>query len=562
MISLLQADLFCEVFLSRHPALPSRLDWAAVAAPAAAGTSPCPARCSCTGRAAGAASAASDGLVSWSHRAGCVRVRVTSPPGAQPRALAACLVPGSEPRNGRVTRPLASDLRGLRGLRAELRPGRHAALRNAASPPRGLLGSSPAWGRVACGRVLEVRAAASVGRSLSHLPRLVLVLASSVGLESSGACNQRTESGSLKSLFCSPRRSAHELSLPQTHGARVPAGPLPAFPGAEHGALTPRRSGSSPWGKARPCSRTERRLCGRPVRRLPQNRPAGRSCTRAMAAGGVRGAASALAERRGRSVRRRGAAAVLWPVCSISGTRLAHPAPLRDFISKSQPNEAVPMETVALVPVATSWGFTPAEGEVPLLPVLRAWSCPVLLSADWGAPRQGLGSGGPGCRSGSFAGRRRCVPSPLPAQAAAPGARCGGWGHRPDAVGGTRLGSRLRGLCCVTAHWTELGPAISRDAGALNKLLVTAEDLRRRFSTVQSGNAHTGAANAEPQSPAGGSGGSASSLGARAAGGLRSLASRCLRLVLPAASVGTGWRLLVLQIRCTVPVPARNRSFS
>lgn len=46
----------------------------------------------------------------------------------------------------------------------------------------------------------------------------------------------------------------------------------------------------------------------------------------------------------------------------VGGTRLAHPAPLWDFISESQPNEAVSMETVALVPVATIWGFTRAEG--------------------------------------------------------------------------------------------------------------------------------------------------------------------------------------------------------
>lgn len=54
----------------------------------------------------------------------------------------------------------------------------------------------------------------------------------------------------------------------------------------------------------------------------------------------------------------------------IGGTRLVHTAPLRDFISKSQPNEAVTMETMALVPVATSRGFTQAEGEVPLLPLM------------------------------------------------------------------------------------------------------------------------------------------------------------------------------------------------
>lgn len=56
----------------------------------------------------------------------------------------------------------------------------------------------------------------------------------------------------------------------------------------------------------------------------------------------------------------------------VVGTRLAHPALLWDFISKSQLNEAVTMETMALVPVATSRGFTQAEGEVPLLPLLMA----------------------------------------------------------------------------------------------------------------------------------------------------------------------------------------------
>lgn len=65
----------------------------------------------------------------------------------------------------------------------------------------------------------------------------------------------------------------------------------------------------------------------------------------------------------------------------VGGTRLAHPAPLRDFISESQPNEAVTMETVAVVPVATSRVFTQAEGEVPLLPLLMDGFCPVLPSA-------------------------------------------------------------------------------------------------------------------------------------------------------------------------------------
>lgn len=60
------------------------------------------------------------------------------------------------------------------------------------------------------------------------------------------------------------------------------------------------------------------------------------------------------------------------PYFPVGGTRLAHPALLQDFISESQPNEAVTMETVALVPVATGRGFTQAEGEVPLLPLPMA----------------------------------------------------------------------------------------------------------------------------------------------------------------------------------------------
>lgn len=39
------------------------------------------------------------------------------------------------------------------------------------------------------------------------------------------------------------------------------------------------------------------------------------------------------------------------------------------------------METVAVVPVATSRVFTQAEGEVPLLPLLMDGFCPVLPSA-------------------------------------------------------------------------------------------------------------------------------------------------------------------------------------
>lgn len=78
------------------------------------------------------------------------------------------------------------------------------------------------------------------------------------------------------------------------------------------------------------------------------------------------------------------------------------------------------------------------------------------------------GRGGPGCRSRSFAGSLRWVPSPLLAQAAAASAqaRCGGCGHQPDAVGST--GSRFscfRGLSFIAAGWVELGQAISLDAG-------------------------------------------------------------------------------------------------
>lgn len=162
----------------------------------------------------------------------------------------------------------------------------------------------------------------------------------------------------------------------------------------------------------------------------------------------------------------------------IGGTRLAHPAPLRDFISESQPNEAVSMETVALVPVATSWGFTRAEGRGTtvtsadglILPgaASRRPSAPVGIGRSWGPGGPG-GPRGPGCRSRSFAGRLRWMPSPFLVQAAAAGAqaRCGGWGRRPAAGGGTGGSwfSGFLGLSVIAAAWVELGQAISPDAG-------------------------------------------------------------------------------------------------
>lgn len=81
---------------------------------------------------------------------------------------------------------------------------------------------------------------------------------------------------------------------------------------------------------------------------------------------------------------------------AIGGTRLAHPVLLQDFISKSQLNEAVAMETMALVPLATSWGSTQAEGEVPLLLLLMARSCPVLPGLLAGAPVQQVPGAGAG----------------------------------------------------------------------------------------------------------------------------------------------------------------------
>lgn len=52
-------------------------------------------------------------------------------------------------------------------------------------------------------------------------------------------------------------------------------------------------------------------------------------------------------------VSRCGGTVMPQPVFPIGGTRLAHPAPLRDFISESCLNETVTMETMALVPLAT-----------------------------------------------------------------------------------------------------------------------------------------------------------------------------------------------------------------
>lgn len=60
------------------------------------------------------------------------------------------------------------------------------------------------------------------------------------------------------------------------------------------------------------------------------------------------------------------------------------------------------------------------------------------------------------------------LPSRLLAQAATAGAhaRCGDWGHRPDAVWGTGSWfSCFRGLSFLAAGWDELGQAISLDAG-------------------------------------------------------------------------------------------------
>lgn len=61
------------------------------------------------------------------------------------------------------------------------------------------------------------------------------------------------------------------------------------------------------------------------------------------------------------------------------------------------------------------------------------------------------------------------MPSPFLVQAAAAGAqaRCGGWGRRPAAGGGTGGSwfSGFLGLSVIAAAWVELGQAISPDAG-------------------------------------------------------------------------------------------------
>lgn len=151
----------------------------------------------------------------------------------------------------------------------------------------------------------------------------------------------------------------------------------------------------------------------------------------------------------------------VFPGCA--GTRPAHPASLRDLISESQQSGAVAVETMALVPVATSRGSHTAASRRQ-----RGW----LASA-------GAGPGRLRCRAGSG----RCC-------------RLGGCRQRLQRLGTPAWcrGSRLLTFPLPSApllHRSRsggLGASGCCRCWAVNKLLVAAEE-RRQFSTIQVRNA-------------------------------------------------------------------------